>query len=173
MLIWRPRLQQRRTSKGLLQRLRGRRIQERPCGRRRAADKASQRCRRSGSAAANAPSEPAVSSTTLYQARPQVLDASGTSPGMIACSRENAAERSVPVPFNIPTKAIARRTGTAGVKARARAPIAPRRESATSVRLRPARSAFVVTPIVARADPTKPAATTMPMLNEERPARNK
>src|SRR6266480_5500536 len=78
-----------------------------------------------GSAAAKAPSEPAVSRTTLYQARLQVLEASGTRPGITACSREKAAERSEPVPFNIPTKAISRRIGKAGVKARARAPITP------------------------------------------------
>ncbi len=133
----------------------------------------SQRWSRRGSAAAKAPREPAVSRTTLYQARLQVRDASGARPGMIACSRENAAERSVPVPFNIPTKAISRRIGKPGVKARARKPITPRSDSTTSVLLRPARSAFVVTPTVAKADPAKPAAITIPMLNEERPTRNR
>ena len=133
----------------------------------------SQRCRRRGSAAAKAPSEPAVSRTTLYHDRVHVLDVSGTSPGMIACSRENAAERSVPVPFNIPTKAISKKIGTVGVTTRATAPMTLRMESTTSVRLLPKRSARVVTPTVARADPTSPAAITMPMLKEERPMRNR
>src|SRR5437773_7200998 len=65
-------------------------------------ERLSQRCRRRGRAAAKAPSDPAPSSTTLYQDKVQVLKVCGTSPGMMACSRENAAERSVPVPFNIP-----------------------------------------------------------------------
>jgi len=37
--------------------------------------------------------------------------------------------------------------------------MAPRRESTTSVRLLPTRSAWVVTPTVAKADPASPAAT--------------
>src|SRR5215469_291914 len=92
---------------------------------------------RSGRPAANAPSDPPPSISTLYQAKPQVRLVWETRPGKIAWSRAKAADRSVPVPFSIPTNAIVARIGKLGDIASAIPPMALNRERITRKDLRP------------------------------------
>jgi len=111
-----------------------------------------------------------ASSTTLYQAKVRVRPRSSERSGSRACSSENAAPRSRPIPFTIPNAAAGASIQARGARANPTVPVADRSARTIRQRVRPRRSAYRVTTRVPRATPRSPDEITTPTPAAGRPS---